>query len=377
MDARTQLVIGNRKTPYHNNRSIKKITCRSHAIFVGALVALWIPTSSVYGQPADSLKDVAAVIANDAVIEAAADFCDTEAPTQGRQLRAAQVQWRQRQDISSVRERAGERASGVDLAALLEKMHGGMRDAGPVKACNQMIALVGSPDMDMRTLHPGAYVGASRSTAASATTASKSATPRAQQQSRASSGRAIQHVVISEKWVMGYGGMMILEYKPVVLYADGNVTYDAARAVSNEARIAGTWRKGGGNKIIVSESGGGKTSELSLSRVGRPARSGQTLSGRYGKFSGLGGGGTGTAAVVAWSNYDFAADGTVRRNAGSGSSSSNVATRSDANDIMRYNLDGYNITFTGADGTPQQMLFYFVGTKDDMIGLGSRTLTKD
>ena len=176
---------------------------------------------------------------------------------------------------------------------------------------------------------------------------------------------------------MGYGGMMILEYRPVVLYADGNVTYDAARAVSNEARIAGTWRKGGGNKIIVSESGGGKTSELSLSRVGRPARSGQTLSGRYGKFSGVGGGGTGTAAVVAWSNYDFAADGTVRRNAGSGSSSSNVATRSDANDIMRYNLDGYNITFTGADGTPQQMLFYFVGTKDDMIGLGSRTLTKD
>ena len=383
MDVRTQIAIGNRKTPYHNNRSIKKITYRSHAIFVGALVALWIPASGAAGQPADSLKDVAAVIANDAVIESAADFCDTQAPTQGRQLRAAQAQWRQRQDISSVRERAGQRANGVDLAALREKMHDGMRDTGPVKACNQMIALVGSPDMDMRTLHPGAYVTTSRSSAASATAASKSTTPRAQQQSRASSGKAIQHVVMSEKWVMGYGGMTILEYRPVVLYVDGNVTYDAARALTNEARIAGTWRKGGSNKIIVSESGSGKTSELSLEYVGRPARSGETLSGRFENYSALGGGGTGMTSVVAWNDYDFAADGTVRRNSGSSASTNNsnehgnFVSNSAAANTMRYNLDGYSITFTGDDGSPQRMLFYFVGTKGKMIGLGSRTLIRD
>jgi hypothetical protein len=50
----------------------------------------------------------------------------------------------------------------------------------------------------------------------------------------AADGRRIERVSLTESWDLGYGGMMVLKYRPVVLYADGTLTYDAARAASGE-----------------------------------------------------------------------------------------------------------------------------------------------
>lgn len=200
----------------------------------------------------------------------------------------------------------------------------------------------------------------------------------------AADARRIERVLLTERWDVGYGGMMVLKYRPVVLYADGTLTYDAARAATPDARIAGRWRPSKNGHVTLSELDAKRsTSEVSSDKAGRPATPKQTLSGRYSSFSGLGGGGTGTTAVAAWSTYDFAADGTVRLGSGAGSSTPNnagnkasVVTRSTATSKARYSLDGHTITFTNADGSTQRMLFYFMGSKDDVIVVGTRTLTE-
>jgi hypothetical protein len=204
-----------------------------------------------------------------------------------------------------------------------------------------------------------------------------------------SAERKIKHVLLAQSWRMGYGGMQVLDYAPIVLYADDSFTKDQARAVSGDARIDGRWRNDN-NGVPVLFGLDGKEQRvkgrLSMNQAGRPAKPRQTLSGVYGSFSGVGGGGTGTTGVVAWSNYEFAADGTVRTRRGSGSSTgtgsnaggakAGVVKRSTASDAARYSLDGYTITFTSADGSSRSMLFYFMGSKDDMIVIGARKLSK-
>jgi hypothetical protein len=201
-----------------------------------------------------------------------------------------------------------------------------------------------------------------------------------------SGDRKIKTVLLAQRWNIGYGGMQVLDYYPIVLYADGAFTRDTARAVSGDARLDGKWRDDGGVPVLSGPDGKpvATSGRLSMSQAGRAARPKQTLSGSYGSFSGLGGGGTGVTGVVAWSHYEFAADGTVRMRRGSGSSTgtgagsskAGVVTRSTASDTARYSLDGYTITFTSADGSSRKLLFYFMGSKDDMIVVGGRKLSK-
>ena len=193
--------------------------------------------------------------------------------------------------------------------------------------------------------------------------------------------RRIERVVLTERWDMGYGGMMVLEYRPVVLYADGTLTYNRTLAVAAKPSIDGHWRLQGG-KVSLMSLDGKPRGQVFVHQAGRPAKPGQKLSGRFSSFSGLGGGGTGTTSVVAWSNYDFAADGTVRFSGGAGASTpkngsekASVVTRSSTKNTARYSLDGHTITFTFADGSTQRLLFYFMGSKEDMIVVGSRTLS--
>jgi hypothetical protein len=199
----------------------------------------------------------------------------------------------------------------------------------------------------------------------------------------AADARRIERVLLTESWELGYGGMMVLKYRPVVLYADGTLTYDAAHAATDEARITGRWRLGKRDSVWLTGLDSKRSTEVSSNKAGRQARPKQTLSGRYSSFSGLGGGGTGTTSIAAWSNYDFAADGMVRFGGGAGSSTpkntndkASVVTRSSANSAARYSLDGHTMTFTFADGSTQRTLFYFMGSKDDMIVVGTRTLSK-
>jgi hypothetical protein len=202
-----------------------------------------------------------------------------------------------------------------------------------------------------------------------------------------SGNRQIKAVLLAEKWRLGYGGMMVLEYDPIVLFTDGSFTQDDARAVSASARIDGRWRLETGVPVLSDRAGKpvGSAWRLSMKRAGRPAAPNQRLTGVYGSFSGLGGGATGTTSVVTWRNYGFSADGSVTTQRGSGASTvgntdgseSDVVTRSTASDRARYRLDGYTITFTAEDGSSRRSLFYFVGSKDDMIAIDGRSLKRN
>ncbi len=194
--------------------------------------------------------------------------------------------------------------------------------------------------------------------------------------------RRIERVVQRESWGMGYGGMMVLKYRPIVLFTDKTYTTDADGAVNGKGTIAGRWRERGGGQITFISPDGKERQERTLPGP-RPAKPRQTLSGRYSSFSGVGGGGTGTTSVVAWSGFDFAADGSVRVGGGSGSSTpksdsnASVVTRSTGKQkSARYTLDGYTINFTFDDGSVRKQLFYFMGSKENVIVIGPQTLTK-
>jgi hypothetical protein len=207
------------------------------------------------------------------------------------------------------------------------------------------------------------------------------AAPPALPAAEAVGNRRIERIVQRESWVMGYGGAMVLKYRPVVLFTDRTYTTDPDGAVDGKGAIAGRWRERAGKITLISPDG--KESQGRIWAGPRPAGPKQSLSGRYSSFSGVGGGGTGTTSVVAWRGFDFAADGTVRIGGGSGSSTpagdsnASVVTRSTGKQkVARYALDGYTIRFTFDDGSVRKQLFYFMGSKDDVIVIGPQTLSK-
>lgn len=195
--------------------------------------------------------------------------------------------------------------------------------------------------------------------------------------------RAIAAVVLSEGWTMGIGGSLVLRYRPVVLYRDGSYTRDAEKAPHGNAPIDGRWRKDGAEYVLAKN--GGKTEKIRAKMLARPARAKQELVGRYASMSAIGGGGTGTTMVVAFNDYYFASDGTVRTDRGAGSSTptdssigpdTSVVTSSKASGAGRYSLDGYRITLSLAGGKVEQQLFYYFPDSDDAIGIAGGTFLK-
>jgi hypothetical protein len=185
----------------------------------------------------------------------------------------------------------------------------------------------------------------------------------------------IDAVLLDQRW-----GASGISYSPVTLYADGTYTRDADAALTDNARTGGRWRKRGAD-YWLSELGR-EDKRISGKMTARPAKPKQALRSTYGSFSTVGGGHYSTM-VVSWRNYEFAADGTLRLDRGAGSSTpdstnsrTSAVTRSTAKGVGRYTLDGYRITIVLDDDSKQHALFYFYPDSDDVIGVGSRVLTK-
>ncbi len=53
-------------------------------------------------------------------------------------------------------------------------------------------------------------------------------------------GRRIERVLLTESWELGYGGMMVLKYRPVVLYGIclTSTTYDPTGAVAQRYELS-------------------------------------------------------------------------------------------------------------------------------------------
>ncbi len=117
-------------------------------------------------------RDSAGVTASDQLVASAADYCDREAPADGAKLRSAHAQWRRQHDVESVRQRvASTKPMAPDAARRLHERMGAQGQ--PAKACAQMIAMLGTADMNLRARFPAAYV-ASPSAGSSSTTTTTS-----------------------------------------------------------------------------------------------------------------------------------------------------------------------------------------------------------
>lgn len=130
------------------------------------VVAAFVCAHTLLAQAQDTspaLRDSAGVVAADQLVEAAAIYCDREAPAEGTRLRRELAQWRAQHGVAAVRERLIAlkpdlaQASPQAQQRMAERMG---REASPAKACVQMIDALHSPQMDLRQRMPAAYDGA-------------------------------------------------------------------------------------------------------------------------------------------------------------------------------------------------------------------------
>jgi hypothetical protein len=187
-------------------------------------------------------------------------------------------------------------------------------------------------------------------------------------------GNAIEAVVLNANFGMGYNGMVTLKYDPVVLFKDGGFTRDTDRALQDQPRIDGRWRRAGNGWSLVANDG--KVKNVEAKMRARPAPAGATLEGQYRSMSGVGNAQMNVPVVAAWKNLQFSRDGTVRTAQGAGADAGNVVTSSRQAATKRYRLQDYTITFTDPDGGSETKLFYFFPDSDRSIGLGGDTLSR-
>jgi hypothetical protein len=138
----------------------KRVAGSSAALAMGLALGGFPAGALAQAQPTPALRDSAAVVATDQVVEAAAAWCDRESPPEAARLRSAQAAWRERQGVAAVRDRLaalapGQAAPSPEVARRIgERM---AREGAPARTCEQMTASLATPAMDLRQRHPAAY----------------------------------------------------------------------------------------------------------------------------------------------------------------------------------------------------------------------------
>lgn len=165
---------------------------------------------------------------------------------------------------------------------------------------------------------------------------------------------------------IGYGGMVMFTPCPVVLFRDGSALTDV-EGLSDPQGIAANraaqpkhwtqWRRAG-ERIQLMKADGWKN--ITYTSVYSTLPKNFRLDGRFSSTSGggntaLGGG----QAVIAWSDYLFRPDGSVRRDGGAGASSNDsgvsVTTSSKAaGKSGRYHIEGLILVIEYDDGSSER-----------------------
>ncbi len=186
--------------------------------------------------------------------------------------------------------------------------------------------------------------------------------------------RAIEAVVLTTAWSPGgVGGMVVMNYRPAVLYKDGSFSRDADRALRGDARIDGRWQRDGGGFVL--QGSDGKSQQVQAKMRARPAAAGQTLEGGYRSLSGAGLANTGVTTVAAFNTMNFHANGRLDLAQGAGASGGGLSTRGTQAGTAQYRLDGYTITVTHDNGQREQRLFYLFPDSDRAVGVGALSLS--
>lgn len=183
---------------------------------------------------------------------------------------------------------------------------------------------------------------------------------------------AIEAVVLKPGHGSGFGGAITVAYRPVVLYADGRYTTDAAGALKDTPRIDGRWQRRGSQ--VVLQAADGRTQALDTKLAARPAPA--ALEGAYRSSGGVGAPGSGVAVVAAGRSLVFTRDGRVRLDQAAGAAAGGTATAARTQAEARYRVDGWTLTITGADGRADTRLFYRFPDSERALGWGAATLSQ-
>jgi hypothetical protein len=190
----------------------------------------------------------------------------------------------------------------------------------------------------------------------------------------------ITGVFLNESYTTGVGGMMIIQYDPILLLKDGSARrdleippIDVNLAQDKAAHRAdwGRWTRQG-SKIKVKWSDG-ESDEVKASFKTRPAKPGETLKRAYSSMGGGGNTAMGGDVMTFYSNsYSFRGDGNFALAKSGGGSSSSISAGSSSKNGGRYRLDGHALTLRFNDGKVVRKLFYFYpnDNKSDVIGIG-------
>lgn len=183
---------------------------------------------------------------------------------------------------------------------------------------------------------------------------------------------------------VGVGGMVVIEFEPLILFRDGSSyeiddvaleDVDLAAERAAKPRRFGRWTRSGGSYVLIGT--GGKPQDYKLQDgsffKAYPAEAGErTIARSYRRMSGGGNTAMGGDVMVAVSSrYDFRSDGTYGRGGATGATNSGATTgvgsaigRRRAPDGGRYALDRHTLTLTGPDGRSRRLFFAYGSQKD-------------
>ncbi|MDP4022880.1 hypothetical protein Q8W71_09625 [Methylobacterium sp. NEAU 140] len=234
------------------------------------------------------------------------------------------------------------------------------------------------PDPDRATRDRPARERPGRAAAAAAPAAPLPAVPL-----HAANWDGVEGVYFRSSPSFGVGGLMIMDFEPLILFRDGTTfevgtaaleDVDLAAARAAEPRRFGRWTRSATGYVLTDAKGRSDDHKLQDGQFFRafPAPAGDAFTQSYRRLSGGGNTAMGGDVMIAVSSrYDFRADGTYGRGGSVGATNSGASTGVGTavagrprQEDGRYALDRHTLTLTGPDGRLRRLFFAF-GSQGD------------
>ncbi len=213
---------------------------------------------------------------------------------------------------------------------------------------------------------------------------------------------AVDGVYFRSTTGVGVGGMVTIEFEPLIVLNDGTFyeigdtaleDVDLAAERNAKPRRFGRWTRKGEGFVLTDWRGNANDYKLGDGSFFRafPASADERVGRAYRRLSGGGNSALGgDVAVAIESRYDFKTDGRYGRggsvgaiNSGAGTGVGTAIGRRRAPEGGQYHLDRHTLTLTGADGRSRRLFFAYSAQKDppeidrDMIFVGDSVFSSD
>lgn len=213
---------------------------------------------------------------------------------------------------------------------------------------------------------------------------------------------AVEGVYFRSTTGFGVGGMMTIDFEPLIFLRDGTYFEIADTALEDvdlpaerlaKPRLFGRWTRAAKGFVLTDHKGRANDYALGDGSFFRafPATPGEAVTRSYRRLSGGGNSALGgSVAIAIESRYDFHPDGRYGRGGSVGAINSGADTgvgtsigRRRAPEGGRYALDRHTLTLTGADGRSRRVFFAYSSQKEppeidrDMIFIGDDVFSSD